>query len=278
MSNLFTVSEHIEKKLNRLLAQLGEGWLVTTRWLTARSYSGSLLSRYVSSGWLRSPAHGVYCRPGSTLSWQSVVFSLQRLEGLPVHVGGRYAMTWRGLDHYLRFGPATVTLFGAAHLPAWANRLGLSERFELRSDAKLGFPALARASLEDAKALRENGLESLPGQLPTCPIVVSMAERAILELLVEAPGRTSIGEADAILQGLAGLRPVLVSRLLHRCRSVKVKRLFLSLAERHGHAWFQHLDLDGVDLGRGKRVLVPGGQLHPKYQITLPADLDEQLG
>ena len=38
------------------------------------------------------------------------------------------------------------------------------------------------------------------------------------------------------------------------------------------------LDLNAVDLGRGKRVLVPGGKLHAKYQITLPADLDEQLG
>jgi hypothetical protein len=27
----------------------------------------------------------------------------------------------------------------------------------------------------------------------------------------------------------------------------------------------------GVDLGRGKRALVPGGRLYPNYQITLPA-------
>jgi len=33
-----------------------------------------------------------------------------------------------------------------------------------------------------------------------------------------------------------------------------------------------------VDLGRGKRSLVRGGRLHPRYQITLPGDLDEQLG
>lgn len=52
----------------------------------------------------------------------------------------------------------------------------------------------------------------------------------------------------------------------------------LALAERHGHAWFSHLSLDGVDLGRGKRSLVSGGRLHPRYQITLPGDLDEQLG
>jgi len=36
--------------------------------------------------------------------------------------------------------------------------------------------------------------------------------------------------------------------------------------------------MQNVDLGSGKRVLVPGGKLDTKYHITLPADLDEQLG
>jgi hypothetical protein len=39
-----------------------------------------------------------------------------------------------------------------------------------------------------------------------------------------------------------------------------------------------HVDLHGVDLGHGKRVLVQGGKLNTKYQITLPTDLDEPLG
>ena len=50
------------------------------------------------------------------------------------------------------------------------------------------------------------------------------------------------------------------------------------LAERHGHAWFAHVNLRGVDLGSGKRVLRVGERLHAKYQISLPKDLDEQLG
>jgi hypothetical protein len=52
------------------------------------------------------------------------------------------------------------------------------------------------------------------------------------------------------------------------------QRLFLALAERHAHAWFKHLHSSKLDLGRGKRMLVPGGKLHPKYLVTLPADLD----
>ena len=33
-------------------------------------------------------------------------------------------------------------------------------------------------------------------------------------------------------------------------------------------------DRNGIDLGKGKRMLVRGGKLDPKYQITVPEDLD----
>lgn len=265
-------------KLNSLLAQLGDGWLAPSAWLAARGYPRSLLGHYVQRGWLHSPARGVFYRAGSKPSWQMVVFSLQRLAGLPLHVGGRHALSLHGQDHYLHMGPATVTLYGPARLPVWVNRLGLAERFTLRPDAKLGLAPLAVALLDDRERLRETGLDLLPGDRPGCPLAVSMPERAILELLLEVPQSASTAEADAILQGMARLRPAVVSALLHRCASVKVKRLFLALAERHDHAWFAHLDLDGVDLGAGKRVLRVGERLHPKYRISLPKDLDEQLG
>jgi hypothetical protein len=60
-------------------------------------------------------------------------------------------------------------------------------------------------------------------------------------------------------------------------RSIKVKRLFLWFAERHHHAWFSPLDASRVDLGRGKRQLVPGGRYDAKYQITVPGDLDAHV-
>jgi len=66
------------------------------------------------------------------------------------------------------------------------------------------------------------------------------------------------------------LRADVVQSLLEQCASVKVKRLFLHLAEKHNHAWFKSLDLAKVSLGSGKRMLVPGGRLDPKYLITVP--------
>jgi len=53
---------------------------------------------------------------------------------------------------------------------------------------------------------------------------------------------------------------------------VKVKRLFLVLADHFRHPWRSSLELSRVDLGTGKRQITRGGRLHPKYQITLPTD------
>jgi hypothetical protein len=53
-----------------------------------------------------------------------------------------------------------------------------------------------------------------------------------------------------------------------------VKRLFLHLAEALGHPWFRELNLGRINLGSGKRALVPGGRLDPKYLITVPAETE----
>jgi hypothetical protein len=267
-----------QNKLNWLLAELGDGWLAPSTWLLTRGYTRSLLGHYVQHGWLQSPARGVFHRAGSKISWQTVVFSLQRLAELPLHVGGHRSLSVQGQDHYLQMAPAEVTLYGRVPLPGWVNQLGLAEVFKVVPDAKLGLAALTPALLADPEAMRGAGLVLMPGDRPDTPLATSLPERAILELLLGVPQSATAADADAILQGLTRLRPALTSALLRRCTSIKVKRLFLALSERHGHAWFKHLDLAGVDLGAGKRVLAAGERLHPKYQISLPEDLDEQLG
>jgi len=77
-----------------------------------------------------------------------------------------------------------------------------------------------------------------------------------------------------LMEGLTTLSPTRLNALLVDCRSVKVKRLFLFFADRHSHAWVRHLDRKRIELGTGKRMLVKGGRFDPKYQITVPGDLD----
>ena len=108
-------------------------------------------------------------------------------------------------------------------------------------------------------------------------LVCSTPERAILELCEGVSGAAGVYEADALVQGMSTLRPQRLGEMLRHCRSIKAKRLFLALADRHQHAWLRHISLEGVDMGRGKRALVPGGRLHSVWQITLPGDLAEQL-
>ncbi|MEX1237004.1 MAG: type IV toxin-antitoxin system AbiEi family antitoxin domain-containing protein, partial [Pseudomonadales bacterium] len=68
--------------------------------------------------------------------------------------------------------------------------------------------------------------------------------------------------------------PATVQELLAACTSVKVKRLFLYLADKAGHQWLSFLDTKKLDLGSGKRVIVPNGQYVSKYRITVPRELE----
>lgn len=276
---LLTMREQNTSKLNRLLQVLDEVGLVSARWLRANGYSTSLVARYVRSGWLQSPARGVYALPRSKPTWDEVLRTLQQSEGRRIHAGGRFALAWQGHEHYLRLGGATtVTVYGSDRLPAWAKQLALNEPLAHSGRGPFAATALSYADSTEAERLYGEGLERQADSNMVGEVVMATPERAILELCDDKPTASLVYEADAVIQGLAGLRPDLVNRMLRECRSVKAKRLFLALAERHQHAWLQRVALAELDLGSGKRVLAPGGRLDPKYLITLPSDLGEQLG
>ena len=227
---------------------------------------------------LVSPARGVYMRMGGRLQWEGVVRSLQVGERMPMHVGGRFALALQGHEHYLRLGDAgTITLYGPQQPPGWLGKLSLEQRFEFLGKGPLDLPAVSITTEVSEKALSEAGLAWHSAAPGTDAMVCSTPERAMLELCDSVSDAAGVYEVDALMQAMTTLRPQRVALLLRHCRSIKAKRLFLALADRHRHAWLAHVPLEGVDLGRGKRALVPGGRLHPTYQITLPGDLDEHL-
>jgi hypothetical protein len=114
---------------------------------------------------------------------------------------------------------------------------------------------------------QEQWREGLP------PMLFSGPEKAILEVLVDVPRAISFEHADELMQGLYNLSPRKVDTLLLACVSVKVKRLFLWLAERHNHAWMKKLDTDKYDLGSGKRVIATEGRLDKTWLITVPRNM-----
>jgi hypothetical protein len=104
------------------------------------------------------------------------------------------------------------------------------------------------------------------------PLVISTPERAILELIDELPNKETFHLVDVTMEGMVNVSPRRMQQLLEEATSIKVKRLFFFFADRHRHRWLEHIKRDKIDLGKGKRMLVKGGKLDPKYQITVPED------
>ena len=274
------MAKGFESKLNLLQHQLPEGFLADAAWLERRGYSSSLRSQYVKSGWLNQPARRVYRRSHGPLTWEQVVTSLQVLLDYPVTVGGRTALEGLGLGHYLSGTVREVHLYGPTRPPAWLDELPVDTKFRWHNSRRL-FPneevPERNIDLPDYSEIRSN---LLPGPFMvqhggrvTWPMRYSTPERAILEWLDELPDHESFHQVDAIMEGLANLRPGQLQKLLEDCASVKVKRLFFFFADRHRHAWLPKLDKSLIDLGSGKRVLVKGGKLDSTYHITVPAEL-----
>ncbi|MBP0049852.1 type IV toxin-antitoxin system AbiEi family antitoxin [Marinobacterium sp. AK62] len=268
-------------KLNRLERELPEGLLVDAGWLEARGYSRSLRSQYVRSGWLEQPVRGVFRRPRGVLGWEQVVISMQTLLGLPVSVGGRSALELQGYAHYLSHSISSIHLYSDGKLPGWVAKLPMDVKFIVHNRARF----LPPVEMAEGPSLESGAVSapeaSLPGALRIerwgqwkWPMMMSSPERAILELLDELPTDESFHNADMIMEGLAGLSPRRLQRLLEQCRSVKVKRLFFFFADRHRHKWLDRIEKSKINLGSGKRMLVKGGKLDPVYQVTVPEELD----
>ena len=271
------------EKLNRLQRLLPSGLVATTSWLNDHGYSSALLSKYVSNGWLEQPARGVYRRPSGSLLWQHAVISLQTLLRTPVFVGGRTALEEQGLSHYVSAtSPREIHLYSSRPYPNWIKKIQLEETVVLHSTRRLSrrpveFVGATWNSEQQAFIAPDN---ETPDDLKLrswgawqWPLIVSTPERAVLELLDEVPTRESFHQADMLVEGLRTLSPRRMQRLLEECRNIKAKRLLLWFAERHQLRWFRELNLENIDLGAGKRSLVPNGKLDTKYQITVPRDM-----
>jgi hypothetical protein len=246
-------------KINRLISQWKPGTPGVTSYLNASGFGRDLLVKYKNSGWLESFGRGAYIRAGDTVDWLGALYSLQRQLTLPVHAGGKTALELQGYAHYLPARQHKVFLYGPQGLtvPSWftGDRFGvtlvLTRTNMVPPDYAQGFSEFKERDFS---------------------VRIAAPERAALEMLHLVPRKVGFDEARLIMENLITLRPDVVQELLAGCRSVKVKRLFLYMAERCAHPWVSKLDVSKVDLGKGKRMIVPHGRYDAKYRITVPAD------
>jgi len=210
---------------------------LTSRDLRAAGISPQRAYSYVQRGWLTKIARGVFVRPGAPLDLRA---SLRALEsaGFRGHVGGKAALEWYGVQHFVRTKPR-VTLYGTRdqRLPAW-----IKASFDV---------SYRRQNLFRGRAAQRFALTRFD-DVPGAPLV-SEPERAILELLAEVPQRQSVEESKQLMQGLVALRPRLQQQLLRACTSVKTVRLFLAFSRELNLPVLAKLDVARLPTGSKSR-------------------------
>lgn len=260
-------------QLQLLQASFGPGDVVLSGWLRAHGISPALAARYVRSGWLAPLGHGAWQVPGRPLAWTAVVQALQAASGGDLRPQGHAALRLLGLAPLALEAPVAreLVLSGATttRLPAWAAGLrwpdGLALRLRPRP-APLPFRShdgrLRQRYLEDTQVVTVDGRELL---LPT-------PERALLELLDACREPADFTLARQCVLSMPLMRRHLQS-LLAGWPSFRTRRLLRWLLLETGHALAQELKWDGVDLGKGKRVLLGGGRYVPEVKMAVPPDL-----
>jgi len=246
-------------KINRLINQWPKGTVGVTSYLTSLGFSYELLRRYKDSGWIEKLGRSAYILSGDEIGWPGALYTLQTQLALPVHVGGKTALELKGYAHYLPAKHNKLFLYGPRGLilPAWFKEDCFNVKFFVTRTNL--FPADSREGFTDFKE-RDFSVK------------ISAPEVAAMEMLHLVPKEVGFDEAQLIMENLVTLRPDVIQGLLASCRSVKVKRLFLYMAERQEHTWLSMLDLSKIDLGKGKRVIIKNGRFNVKYQITVPID------
>jgi hypothetical protein len=246
-------------KLNHLLNIIPSGVVLTSAWLTEQGYSLDLQKQYRKSQWFTSIGTGAVIRVGDQVDYLGGLFALQTQLGMTIHPGAKTALALQGKAHYLGLNDKRAMLFGpqGEKLPKWYNSYDWGVSIDCKSTGFL--PSELGLTDIEHKSFR---------------IKVSSPARAIMECLYLAPEHQPLVEVYELMEGLNNLRPLMVQKLLENCSSIKVKRLFLYMAEKAGHDWLSFIEPEKIDLGSGKRVIVPGGVLNSKYQIVIPRELE----
>lgn len=247
-----------EQKLNRLLSEIPKGSVVLSSWLVKNGYSYALQQRYKKSGWFASIGNGAMVRVREEPELYGAIYALQYQAGYEIHLGAGSALAMLGKSHYLPLGEPVTDLFlsGERKMPGWFVNYAWKQPFAIH----------ATHFIPDAIGLLEK-------EAGAYNIIISKAERAILECLYLCNDESDIIGCYQLMEGLNTLYPNLLQTLLEQCKSVKVNRLFLFLAEKIHHAWFDGLDLKRINLGSGKRSIIKSGVFIPKYDITVPKEL-----
>jgi len=244
---------------------LPHGMVATKQWLQQQGVSVHTIDYALKAGKLALLANGVYARPDSSVSWQGIVCSLQKMNTVPYHVGGLSALEYQGLGHYAVISEQQeIHIYAAVTLPGWVKRLQHTASFKWHGTKRLWTDEI----MQSLRFVR-----SQQWQQDAPPVQMSCPEKACLEMLSCVPATVGFEHAGQLLQGMTNLSPGKLEVLLHECLNVKAKRLLFWFGERNNYAWMRKLNVKDFDLGSGKRVIAKSAVLDKKYLITVPKDI-----
>ncbi|MFT4071917.1 MAG: type IV toxin-antitoxin system AbiEi family antitoxin domain-containing protein [Dysgonamonadaceae bacterium] len=246
-------------KLNQLLKNGQPGGLFFSSWLNKNGYSNQLIHKYRQSGWFSMLSKGVLYRTGDTLSAYAALSGLKTQLNKSFYVGAHSALELFGFNHYVPMGKPILMVGHSKQdkVPKWMTETDFE--FEIR------FFMTETFSNPQLTVIKKGNSE----------LLTSVPEQAFLECLLLAPNQYTYMDLFYIMEQLTALRPEVVQLLLENTNNLKIKRLFLYMAEKAGHLWFGKLDRNKIELGVGKRQLADKGVYVSEYMITIPKELFE---
>lgn len=249
-----------QSKINQLLSSQPLGTVIQSFWLKKQGYSLDLQKRYRESNWFEPVGRGAMKRVNDSITYEGAVYALQYQSNMSIHPGGSTALAMLGLSHYINFSSSNVFLFGCKTelLPAWFKKYDWGTKVSYHSTSFL-----------------PPEMHLIEKEFKNFSIKISNAPRALMECLYLVPDKQNLIECFHFMESMNNIRPVVVQELLENCNSIKVKRLFLYLAEKVNHYWFARLELDKIELGKGKRSIIKNGVYISKYRITVSKELEK---
>lgn len=253
----------IEKRKNikKLFSASPAGVPITRTYFKKIGISDQLLQKYVKSGLLEKLGVGAYHLPHNKISWQGALYALQTQQNKSLHLGGRSALDFYGLSHYLPLSLQKVFVFSSLgeSVPKWfvSYPWNNTEVISIKS----GF-------LDSEIGIEKEGINALE-------LSISSPERALFEVVYLLGKHHSFEELVLLSEASAKFRPQLMQRLLEACQSKKVKRLVLLLGKHQESLWYRHIDQEILELGKGVIQLEGGGHYISEFKLSIPKALEE---
>lgn len=246
--------------LNNILNNTPRGVVLTSDYLKQQGVSNKLTWWYVHSNWLEKLSNRAYKKVNDKLLWGGLIYTLQTIHQLNIHVSGSTAIALSGKAHYLYFGNdknISVAVGKNVKIPAWFIHADfISEKFKLNKSVLLNDENIQKYLMQ----IELDGLQ----------IGYSCNELAILEVLSICKTEHDYEEASQLMEPFPYLRSAIVQELLERSNSIIATRLYLHLAKVHNHGWYKKLDLSKFNLGTGKRRVGEGKFYDKELQLYVP--------